>query len=168
VKSSEKSKRATDPRRDLSRCYPKNEANFNIVYNYLNSYNKYTEASDSVITALTFVNGCSVPVIKDLYNENNRGLFVPACNVHDICYGCQGGNASCDSTFLTNMKQICKNQKKNSLICRTTANIFYAAVKIGAKKNYDACSTNVIDKSCAYCGASVIQNSLLRVPYYTI
>jgi len=161
-------KRALDPRRDKTKCYPTSEARFVTVYNYLNGYNKYNEASDSVITALTFVNGCSVPVIKDLYNENNRGLFVPACNVHDICYGCQGGKNSCDSTFYNNMKQICKNQKNNSIACRATAGIFYAAVKIGAKKNYNACSTNVTSKLCAYCGAPVIQNSLLKTPYYTI
>jgi len=163
-----KNKRATDPRRDPSRCYNTSEAKFNVVSNYLHGYNKYTEASNSVITALTFVNGCSIPVIKDLYNENNNGLFVPACNVHDICYGCQGGKASCDTTFLNNMKDICKKQKKNSLICRATASIFYAAVRVGANKNYNACSSNRTEKECAYCGAPTIQNYLLKTPYYTI
>ncbi|ORX76325.1 hypothetical protein BCR32DRAFT_296326 [Anaeromyces robustus] len=153
-------------RRDTTACYHPSEAKFNVVSNYLNGYNKYTETSDSVITALTFVNGCSIPVIKDLYNENNKGLFVPACNVHDICYGCQGGKASCDSTFLTNMKSICKNQKKNSLVCRATASIFYAAVRVGANKNYNACSNNRTEKECAYCGAPTIQNYLLKTPYY--
>lgn len=163
---SDESESDGEPLKKRSCSHQPSEAVISVTYNYLNGYNRYVQAPESVPTALSKVNGCSIPVLNEIYNSSNYGLFVPACNSHDICYGCQGGKSVCDSRFLSNMKSICKKLKNNSIGCITEAQIFYTAVKIGAQKNYDACKDNEIDPECAYCGASLIQNTLLYNPYY--
>ncbi|KAK3733985.1 hypothetical protein QZH41_009840, partial [Actinostola sp. cb2023] len=57
-----------------------------------------------------YSNGCSVPLgIATPY----KGRFTPACNKHDICYGCghhfNWTRDLCDDGFLADMKTTCKH-----------------------------------------------------------
>ncbi|KAG4102748.1 hypothetical protein H8356DRAFT_1032225 [Neocallimastix lanati (nom. inval.)] len=148
-------------------CDNPSQGKINLVQNeYMYGFNLYSQATDSVYTALQNVNGCSIPIIEKLYNQNNNGLFVPACNSHDICYNCQGGKKTCDLRFHDNMKTICKNWKNDNAVCNSEADLFYAAVSIAGGSSYNKWSSNEVRKTCAFCGTALIQDILLYTPYY--
>jgi len=168
-----KSKRETG--RNVS-CDPVSKGKISLVNeNYMNGCPQYQQDHDSVLTSIIDVNGCSIPLIQNMYNSDDYGFFVPACNSHDLCYGCQAGKETCDTRFLTNMKNMCKIYNKWWQIaigeyasCIAEAEIFYAAVSYtkAAQTAYDACQIYNSNLNCAYCGTPIIQNTLLYTPFY--
>ncbi|OUM61110.1 hypothetical protein PIROE2DRAFT_62700 [Piromyces sp. E2] len=138
---------------------------------------RYQQASNSVRTAIAEVNGCG-PKLFGKYNigESYNGLFLPACNCHDVCYDCQKGKKNCDKIFLNNMKDLCdtkypSTKKLTDKIlkadCVAKANIFYKAVDLFAKGSYERCGEELNSStSCAFCGASVVKNVLVSKPFY--
>jgi len=166
-------KKLSNRRTDI--CEPVSKGKISLVKrNYKNGVSQYKQDPDSVETAIASVNGCSVPLIQNLYNSNDFGFFVPACNSHDICYGCQAGKNTCDNRFLNNMKNLCKVYNKwwqyltQYVPCIGEAEVFYAAVHLSrtAQEHYDACNTRVTDPKCALCGPTIIQTTLIKSPFY--
>jgi len=143
-----------------------------VTSNYKNGVPQYKQDNGSAETGIAIVNGCSIPLIQDLYNSDDYGLFVPVCNSHDLCYTCQVGKATCDNRFLNNMKDLCQIYDKwwqyltDYLSCIGEAELFYAAVSYGAQSAYDACAIYNNDPNCALCGTTIIQNKLLEEPFY--
>eukprot|EP00833_Pecoramyces_ruminatium_P015326 jgi/Orpsp1_1/1189358/evm.model.d7180000071383.1 len=154
-------------KRALQSCENPSLGNIEIVQSkYKYDFNIYRERKGSAETALRYADGCSIPVIQKIYNQNRDGIFVPACNSHDICYGCQGGKSICDKRFLDNMKEICKKWMNNNSFCLGEADVFYAIVSIAGRKSYDNYGNNEIRKNCAFCGTPLIQDTLMVHPFF--
>jgi len=157
-----------------STCEPISEGIITLVdSNYKNGIPLYQQEQNSTETAISYVNGCSIPLIYDLYNTNDYGLFIPVCNSHDVCYNCQIGKEECDNRLLNNGKNLCKIYNKwwqliigDYITCIGEVEIFYAAVKYAGQKAYDACKDFNTDPQCAFCGIETIQNELLEIPFY--
>jgi len=137
---------------------------------------KYQQASNSAETAITEVNGCGPKIFGKNIAESYQGLFLPACNCHDVCYDCQKGKEHCDDVFLTNLKYLCDAKIPdtkgfvNTILhaeCYAKANIMYKAVDLFAQGSYDRCEKELnYSTKCAFCGASVVQNVLVSKPFY--
>jgi len=157
-------------------CQPASEGKISLVNeNYKNGCAQYQQDEDSADTCVATLNGCSLPLVDKLYNANDFGLFVPACNSHDLCYGCMAGKSYCDDTFYNNMKSLCKLYNKwyqvasgRYALCIAEAEIFYASIKYTkiAQKAYDDCKIFNNDVNCAFCGTKIIQDTLLKSPFY--
>jgi len=161
-------------KRFINTCEPASEGRITLVTrNYKNGVAKYREESNSAVTAVGLVNGCSIPLIGNIYNSDNYGLFVPVCNSHDVCYNCQIGKDVCDNRLLNNGKELCKIYNRwweisDYITCIGEAEIFYAALRYSssAQEAYDDCSVYNTDPACALCGTSIIQEELLETPFY--
>jgi len=79
--------------------------------NYKNNVPRYKQDASSIRTALEEVNGCGPKLFGKInIGEKYNGIFLPACNSHDVCYDCQKGKAFCDDMFLGNMLTLCYNR----------------------------------------------------------
>jgi len=146
--------------------------------NFKFGYNQYQDKGTKK-TALSQVNGCGpkkavfgisdktmkkIPLLLD-------GTFEPACNMHDICYVCKKGKATCDKRFKSGMYNICNKKwpAKTHIIknkaCKAQALIFYEAVNLGGKGAYNGRPVNP-SVNCAACGVAVIKNKLVKTPFY--
>ena len=106
--------------------------------------------------------------------KNNSFLltdtFLPACNMHDICYTCQKGKSICDTRFKNSMNSICnmafpgKANKSKNKSCKAQAEIFYQAVNLFGTSAYNGHPVNTSTK-CAACGAKYISD-LVKNPFY--
>jgi len=161
-------------KRFINTCEPASEGRITLVTsNYKNGVAKYRQESNSAVTAVGLVNGCSIPLIGNIYNSDNYGLFVPVCNSHDVCYNCQIGKDVCDNRLLNNSKELCKIYNRwweigDYITCLGEAEIFYAALRYSssAQEAYDACNVYNTDPACALCGTPIIQDELLETPFY--
>jgi len=160
-------------------CIPKSQAKVVLVKsNYNFGYNQYKDSGKKK-TALSHVNGCGpkkavfgisdktmkkIPLLLD-------GTFEPACNMHDICYVCKNGKATCDKRFKSGMYAICNKKwpTKTHIIknkaCKAQALIFYEAVNLGGKGAYNGRPVNP-SANCASCGLPIIKNKLVKTPFY--
>ncbi|XP_041372448.1 conodipine-P3-like [Gigantopelta aegis] len=81
------------------------------------------------------VNGCSIPGKLPFFYKKR---FMAACNRHDVCYYCgktRGvSRKTCDRDFLSNMKKTCRWYLP---YCRSTAFVYYMAVRAGGSKGYN-------------------------------
>lgn len=163
-------------KRDLT-CDPVSSSSISLVEsNYQNNIPRYQQDAGSAPTALQEVNGCG-PKLLDKFNVSEvfNGIFLPACNSHDVCYGCQKGKAHCDSLFLSNMQMLCnKKYSSNNLAdialraeCYGIASIFYKAVDLFGAVSYNLCPlVHNSSTNCAYCGNSIVRTVLVNSPYY--
>jgi len=160
-------------------CDPISEANVAVVnQNVKYGFKQYKDKGKKK-TALSHVNGCgphkSVMGISNETLKNNSLLltntFLPACNMHDICYTCKKGKSICDTRFKDAMISICnmafsgKANKSKNKSCKTQAEVFYQAVNIFGTKAYNGHPVNT-DYNCAACGVKVIKNDLVKTPFY--
>ncbi|KAG2501473.1 hypothetical protein HYH03_001252 [Edaphochlamys debaryana] len=89
-------------------------------------------------------NGCSVPAGLPYYH-----LFVPACNLHDICYSCDrhatwefASRSYCDSMFYDKMSSQCSSYWTGYWdfldlgYCYTMASSYWTAVSLFGAPNY--------------------------------
>jgi len=159
-------------------CDPVNKANVAVVNsNYSYGFKQYQDKG--VKTAISYVNGCGpkkavfgidadtlkkIPFLLD-------GTFEPACNMHDICYGCKKGKSTCDTRFKNGMISICnkkfpsKSNPVKNAGCKVQAEVFYAAVAAAGKNAYNSKPVNT-GSNCAACGVTVIKNTLVSTPFY--
>uniref|UniRef100_A0A0K8TTR8 Conopeptide n=1 Tax=Conus lenavati TaxID=1519839 RepID=A0A0K8TTR8_CONLV len=106
------------------------------------------------------VNGCSVP---DFLRVQHLKTLTPACNRHDVCYGCGAKygvtKTQCDDAFLRDMKEACRQAGRRraltvSMDCPDMANAFHTAVWAFGHSHYvDAGTPNSdcredLDKPC--------------------
>ncbi|OUM57813.1 carbohydrate-binding module family 18 protein [Piromyces sp. E2] len=160
-------------KRDDDTCEPASQGRISLVTsNYKNGVPQYKQDNGSAETGIVLVNGCSIPLLQNLYNSDDYGLFVPVCNSHDLCYTCQVAKNTCDNRFLNNMKDLCQIYDKwwqyltDYLSCIGEAELFYAAVSYGGQSAYDACVIYNNSPNCALCGTRIIQDSLLENSFY--
>jgi len=160
-------------------CINKNKVKIGIQYNYMNGCPYYTIKKTSAKTALNNVNGCSMQELIDLgatinlLDSRSKSLFTPACNTHDVCYGCQIKKSTCDKNFHTNMKNLCgkayKTTSKDYDKCIKDAKVFYTAVSVfagGPYKNAKKIAKNYdLSDNCGFCGATLVKNAI-KSPYY--
>jgi len=101
------------------RCDSKSQVKISVRYNYKYGYPLFSVQKGSAKNVLNFVNGCSgkrfiaLGASLNIIDDRNPSLFMPACNNHDICYGCYpNSKSSCDTRFHNNMVALCKKAYK--------------------------------------------------------
>eukprot|EP00112_Aurelia_sp_Birch-Aquarium-sp1_P007971 Seg187.12 transcript_id=Seg187.12/GoldUCD/mRNA.D3Y31 product="Conodipine-M alpha chain" protein_id=Seg187.12/GoldUCD/D3Y31 len=119
-----------------------------------------------------YANGCSVPLGM---NAPYKDQFTPACNKHDICYGCghhyNWSRTQCDKSFHEDMNTICKqlhhwrNKRFIDLIldawnffhriesgetrCQLTSDMYYEGVRLFADSHFDRIDHDYCKSNCA-------------------
>ncbi|ORX49645.1 hypothetical protein BCR36DRAFT_412628 [Piromyces finnis] len=171
VNTVSKEKRAT------ATCDAVSKGKINLIEsNYQYNVPRYQQDPKSVKTAIVEVNGCG-PKITDNFSigQSYTGLFLPACNSHDVCYDCQMGKSNCDKKFLANLKSLCNAKYDTKKIadkvlhteCVAKANIMYKAVDLFAGGSYKKCGKNFNSSTkCAFCGNSIVHNYLVNYSFY--
>ncbi|KAG4085838.1 hypothetical protein H8356DRAFT_1298189 [Neocallimastix lanati (nom. inval.)] len=116
--------------------------------------------------ALSRVDGCSIHknlnyFLKSLSQSNVdfEPYFTPACNAHDVCYGCGNNKKTCDDKFYENMLIICSEinttYKSGSMTtsCKEQAYWYYWGVKNFGQSSYDNDHHFVTNNknTCDYC-----------------
>lgn len=138
----------------------------------IQAFSLHVDRRPASCSADKFADGCSVPsVIPAPFKKE----FTPACNRHDICYGCgyhyNWSRAQCDEAFYKNMKLICEHLRTRRSVldyflnlwntinkigstksqCLTSAKIYYEGVHLFAdshfdRKEHDYCLSTCADK----------------------
>lgn len=163
-------------KRNMDTGYCGTELNLGKV-ELVNKYNGYpifrsSSSINSEVTAIVRSDGCSIPFgLGDYYNESSR--FVPACNSHDVCYGCQVGKWECDYRLLKNTSSICYDthywwQVVSISECQKFAYIIYLGLTAGGWGSYNNASDKFynLSENCAYCGGVDVKDYLLQKPFY--
>lgn len=162
-------------------CGSKSSVKITKTSKYQYGFSKYSVKSGSAMTAIHKINGCSgqefinFGIKSKLLLSSSLTLFTPACNSHDVCYGCQKGKSTCDTRFKNNMITLCGKKytsgSKNYKHCKTDASLFYDAVVLFGKDPYKNAATNYKYyrgdlTSCAFCGHSYVVDAFTN-PFYT-
>ncbi|KAL9975615.1 hypothetical protein ACROYT_G012798 [Oculina patagonica] len=97
-------------------------------------------------------NGCSIPGNLPYYYKSH---FTPACNKHDVCYGCGVRNGwsrlQCDRAFYRDMLSVCRNLHwAHGPFCYTAARRYFNGVRLFGGIHYKNPSLS----SCPSCPRS--------------
>jgi len=142
--------------------------------NYKFNIPRYQQMDNSVPTAIEEVNGCGPKILGGInLGAIYTGLFLPACNSHDVCYECQRGKDYCDTRFLINMYTMCNKkydmleESKKNESCKSKADIFKAAVVTFGDSSYERCGEEYNSSlGCAFCGNAIVRDRLATYSFY--
>jgi len=156
-------------------CIDISKGKINLIEsNYEYQCPMYQQDPSSAKTALAEANGCGPKIVGDIgVGSFYKGLFLPACNSHDVCYDCQKGKTFCDNQFKNNMYNMCDikydstTEKRKNNSCKSAADIFYSAVNLYGQSSYNRSDKDFdASTSCAFCGTSVVKDILVYSPFY--
>ncbi len=100
---------------------------------------------EQVIDAIKPGQGCGDEgrKVPDSWGDAN---FYPACQAHDKCYECGGGESQryCDDKFDQTLTKECNSLYFGVIPCKTAASLYYLGTTIGGKKAWKEARKNCI------------------------